>query len=231
MLYASFLARTCMCGRFAQFSVLETLQQNFPIDTVACDVKPSFNIAPTQEILTITHEDDYRLTRRHWGLVPFWAKDLSGASRLINARAETAAEKPSFRNAFKNRRCLILADGFYEWKKIDTRKQPYFLELTSKKPFAFAGLWEIWEGKEDTRHESCTILTTEAKGSIRDIHHRMPVILPSDVFGVWLDPENKDTAMLETLVLKEHQQALSGYPVSTFVNSPRNNSSKCIEGI
>jgi putative SOS response-associated peptidase YedK len=218
-----------MCGRFAQFSVLENLQQNFPIDTVACDVEPSFNIAPTQEILTIAHENGYRLTRRHWGLVPFWAKDISGASRLINARAETAAKKPSFRNAFKYRRCLILADGFYEWQKTDGRKQAYFLTQASKAPMAFAGLWEIWKGKEDTRHESCTILTTEAKGHIREIHHRMPVILPSDAFGVWLDPENKDTAMLETLILTKHQQTLSSCPVSTYVNSPRNNSPKCIE--
>jgi putative SOS response-associated peptidase YedK len=220
-----------MCGRFAQFSVLETLQQHFPIDTVACDVRSSFNIAPTHKILTIARENDYRLSSRHWGLVPFWAKDLSSAPRSINARAETASKKPSFRNAYKNRRCLILADGFYEWQKTDNRKQPYFLTLATKNPFAFAGLWEIWEGREETRHESCTILTTEAKGYARGIHHRMPVILPPHAFDVWLDPENRDTAMLDALVLGKHQQALTGYPVSSFVNSPRNNTSRCIEAV
>ena len=218
-----------MCGRFTQFSVLETLKQYFPIDSVTCDVTPSYNVAPTQEILNIHKEGKYLLTRRHWGLVPFWAKDLSAASRMINARAETAAQKPSFRNAFKHRRCLIPADGFYEWQKIEKRKQPHFLTLTSKEPFAFAGLWEVWEKKEGMRHESCTILTTEAKGDIRDIHHRMPVILPPDAFKAWLDPENKDTQSLETLIQNEHLQTLSGYPVSTFVNSPRNNTATCIE--
>lgn len=218
-----------MCGRFAQFSVLETLRQHFPIDTVDCEVSSSYNVAPSQEILTIARQDRYRLGKRHWGLVPFWAKDLSGASRMINARAETAAAKPSFRHAFKHRRCLIIADGFYEWKKEADRKQPFFMALASGEPFAFAGLWETWQKKDDTAYESCTILTIESEGFASQLHHRMPVILPPDTHSTWLAPENKDIPTLEALIHDRHLRELTGYPVSTFVNSPKNNTPKCIE--
>jgi putative SOS response-associated peptidase YedK len=148
---------------------------------------------------------------------------------MINARFETASTKPSFRNAFKHRRCLIAADGFYEWKKTGSRKQPYFITLASSAPFGFAGLWETWKNTDGTGREYCAILTIPSKGFMEEIHHRMPVILPPDVYGAWLDLGNTDIPMLEALVASTHVRELSGYPVSTYVNSPRNNSPKCIE--
>ena len=148
-----------MCGRFVQFSSLRTLENYFPLDSIAGDVVASYNIAPTQQVLAIIYQNDRRLERLHWGLVPSWAKDLKSASRLINARAETVAQKPSFRAAFKRRRCLILADGFYEWQGEKGSKQPYFIALPSNRPFAFGGLWETWKSKsgpaDDPVHKSC----------------------------------------------------------------------------
>jgi putative SOS response-associated peptidase YedK len=142
-----------MCGRFVGFTAAKTLQKQFPIDVIDAEVTPNYNTAPAQEILAIVrHGDQNHLEKLHWGLVPFWAKDTSIGNRMINARSETAASKPSFRNAFKNRRCLILADGFYEWKGEKGQKQPMYLTLPSGRPFAFAGLWETWDnqGKEST---------------------------------------------------------------------------------
>ncbi len=224
-----------MCGRFAQFSSLETLKKAFEIKTVTCDVTPIYNIAPTQEILAIIrHDTENRLERLHWGLVPFWAKDLSRASKLINARIETVAKKPSFRNAFERRRCLILADGFYEWKKVERRKQPYFCTLPTGKPFAFAGLWETWKSKEsddEPVYHSCTILTIDSSESIREIHNRMPVILLPETHEAWLNPEIQDTKQLETILQEGYVREMKTYPVSTFVNSVKNNGPTCIEPI
>ena len=137
-----------MCGRFVQFSSLRTLEKYFDFTSAPEDIAPNYNIAPTQNVLAIIQHGDYRLESLHWGLVPSWAKDLSGATRLINARAETVAKKPSFRAAFKRRRCLILADGFYEWHGEKGHKQPWYLTLPADQPFAFAGLWETWKGLE-----------------------------------------------------------------------------------
>ena len=218
-----------MCGRFAQFTVLENLQSRFPIDTAACEFTPSYNVTPSQEILSIIRRKENLLLNLHWGIVPFWVKDLSKASKPINARVETAAEKPSFKAAFRYRRCLILADGFYEWKKIGSRKQPWFLTLPEKEPFAFAGLWDAWTGEDDSVYHSCTILTTAASDSIREIHHRMPIILNPDAFHEWLNPDNQDTSKLETLLREQTVQEFTSYPVSTFVNSPKNNDPKCIK--
>ena len=220
-----------MCGRFAQFSALETLQKSFPIDTITCDAAPSYNVAPTQEILSVIRQRDNRLVKQHWGLVPFWAKDLSGASRLINARSETVTEKPSFRNAFKHRRCLILADGFFEWKRLEDRKQPWFLTLPSKDPFGFAGLWEEWKNRDGSVYNSCTILTIEADESVRDIHHRMPVILLPEAYTDWLNPDNHDSNKLEILIREMRIRKLTAYPVSRYVNAVRNNDPTCIEPI
>ena len=161
-----------MCGRFVGFNTLEMLQAHFPIDAADVQVTPNYNVAPTQEILAIArHEDKNHLLKFHWGLVPFWAKDLSIGSRLINARSETAATRPSFRTAFKNRRCLIPSNGFYEWKGFKGQKQPMFLTLPNGKPFAFAGLWESWDnkGKEETPYRSCTIQTRAASESVKPI--------------------------------------------------------------
>ena len=218
-----------MCGRFAQFTVLENLHSRFPIDTVACEITPSYNVAPSQEILSIIRRKENRLVKLHWGIVPFWVKDIKKAAKSINARVETAAEKPSFKAAFKYRRCLILADGFYEWKKIGSRKQPWFLTLPEKRPFAFAGLWDAWTGEDGSVYHSCTILTTAASDSIREIHHRMPIILNPDAFYEWLNPDNQDTSKLENLLREQTVQEFIAYPVSTDVNSPKNNDPKCIK--
>ena len=218
-----------MCGRFAQFSALETLREYFPIDRVSCDVTPSYNIAPTQEILAIIRKKDAQLVKLRWGLVPFWAKNLSGASRLINARLETVRTKPSFRHAFKRSRCLIIADGFFEWQKTGTQKQPWFLALPSKQPFAFAGLWDIWKDTNGSEYASCTIITTAASDAIQQIHHRMPVIVPPELYKNWLNPENQDTEGLEAHLRNRHIKDFSSHTVSKYVNSPRNNELKCIE--
>jgi hypothetical protein len=136
-----------LCGRFVQFSSLRTLETHFQIEIPGGEIRASYNIAPSQEVLAIVHQNGRRMDKFHWGLVPFWSKKLTGASRLINARAETVAQKPSFRTAFKRRRCLILSDGYYEWKGEKGNKQPYFMFLPDQQPFAFAGLWETWKPK------------------------------------------------------------------------------------
>ena len=217
-----------MCGRFVQFSSLRTLEAHFPIDSIAGDVRASYNVAPTQEVLAIIHQDGRRLEKLRWGLVPSWAKDLTGAARLINARAETVARKPSFRAAFKRRRCLVMADGFYEWQGEKGSKQPYFFTLPSKRPFAFGGLWETWKGKDAgddaPAYKSCTILTTAASESIQAIHHRMPVILQPEAYDGWLDPQIHDADRLAVILQDHLVREMQCYPVSKRVNRVQNNS-------
>jgi putative SOS response-associated peptidase YedK len=221
-----------MCGRFVGYRNLEELKIYFPIDQVACEAASNFNVAPSQEILAIFKQNGENwLDKFHWGLVPFWARDVSIGNKMINARAESVAEKPSFRNAFKKRRCLIPADGFYEWKGEKGEKQPMFISLPDKKPFAFAGLWETWNQKDDQNsvYRSCTIITTRASDSMRDIHHRMPVILKPKVYEPWLDPGNRDAAQLDRILKNEIITELASHPVSKQVNSTRNNDPSCIE--
>ena len=222
-----------MCGRFIGYRQLDELQQFFPIDRANCDVTANFNVAPTQEILAIyTYEGENWLDRFHWGLVPFWAKDPSIGNRMINARAETIDEKPSFKNAFKKRRCLIIADGFYEWKGTKGQKQPMLITLPDKKPFAFAGLWEIWyKNKQGPAYRSCTIITTEASASIREIHHRMPVILKPEVYKDWLNPQYQNKENLKHILAVERLTELTSYPVSKQVNSARNNDLSLLDPI
>jgi putative SOS response-associated peptidase YedK len=190
-------------------------------------------VAPSQEILAIfNHQGQNWLDKFYWGLVPFWAKDPAIGNRMINARAETVAEKPSFKNAFKKRRCLIIADGFYEWQGPKGQKQPLFITLPDKKPFAFAGLWETWRKKNlQSLYRSCTIITTEACASMRDIHHRMPVILRPDVYEFWLNPENQDVTALKNTLETAHLTDLVSYPVSKQVNSTRYNDVSCIDPV
>ena len=222
-----------MCGRFVQFSSIRTLENYFNIQTAPEEIEPSYNIAPTQKIPVIVKKEDYQLQRMYWGLVPSWAKNLSSASRLTNARAETVATKPSFRAAFKKRRCLIPADGFYEWKGEKGNKQPWFISLPSGQPFAFAGLWEIWKDKQalpdQPDYRSCTIITTEASKSVQDIHHRMPVILQPEAYDEWLDPENQDVQQLESILQTRLIREFKSHPVSKLVNRVQNNSPTNIE--
>jgi putative SOS response-associated peptidase YedK len=221
-----------VCGRFVGFRNLEQLKEFFPIDKASCEVIASYNVAPSQKIVAIVkREGENWIDKFHWGLVPFWAKNISIGNKMINARAETVATKPSFRNAFKKQRCLILADGFYEWKGKKEQKQPTFLTIPDGNPFAFAGIWETWKKKNDTDsiYKSCTIITTEASESVRRIHHRMPVILKPSVYEAWLDPENQNVAALENILESEIFTELLSYPVSKQVNSIRNNDSSNIK--
>ena len=220
-----------MCGRFAQYSSLPELQKTFEIQTVTCTVTPSYNIAPLDRVLVVIRHVGNRLGTFHWGLVPFWAKDTSGAARLINARAETLENKPSFRYAFRKRRCLILADGFYEWKTEGRQKQPWYFTMISGGPFAFAGLWETWKGAAESDYHSCTIITVDASESVREIHHRMPVILKPEVLDAWLNPDNQDPKKLNEIIRDGHVKEMKRFPVSKRVNSPLNNDPGNIEEI
>jgi len=165
-----------------------------------------------------------------WGLVPSWARDAKSGPPMINARAETIATKPSFRTAFKKRRCLIPADGFYEWKRIEGAKvkQPYHIRLANDRPFAFAGLWESRRGEEGDRLESCTIITCEPNTLTAGLHDRMPVILPADLYGPWLDPAIEDADALQGMLQPYPAEEMMAYPITTLVNSPRNESPECI---
>lgn len=219
-----------MCGRFAQYSDLSTLQKHFDIRTATCTVSSAYNIAPTQEVLAVIQHEGRRLGRLRWGLVPRWANDFTGTSGQINARSETLPEKPSFREAFKKRRCLIPADGFYEWKKeARSDKQPWYFTLRSGKPFGFAGLWETWKNKDGSPAcHSCAIITTASDGFIRNIHHRMPVILLPDAYQKWLNPKVRNSDELSEILKKEIVRDMKGYRVSQLVNSVKNNDRACI---
>jgi putative SOS response-associated peptidase YedK len=223
-----------MCGRFVGFRKLEELKQYFPIDRSNCEAVANFNVAPTQQILAIARLDESNiLDKYHWGLVPFWAKDAAIGYKMINARVETVATKPSFREAFKKRRCLIPADGFYEWRGQKGGKQPMFITHPDQAPFAFAGLWETWHDKQnpDEPYRSCTIITREAAGVVKELHHRMPVILEPDAYSKWLDPGNRDTDSLSKILHNSSVTDLIFYPVTKQVNAVRNNAPSNIKPI
>lgn len=226
-----------MCGRFVGFRTLGQLQQLFPIDEIGDslgEVTQNFNVAPTQEILAITRRGMANvLDKYHWGLVPFWAKDTTLGARMINARSETVATKPSFRTAFKKRRCLIPADGFFEWVKAKGQKQPVFITRPDTQPFAFAGLWEVWQDKQnpDRTYPSCTIITRAAEGPMQKIHHRMPVILPPEAYASWLDPNHQNAPKLQQLLTDSALTDLVWHPVSKLVNAARNNSAANLEPV
>lgn len=216
-----------MCGRFALHSSTGKIKEVFGVGDVGGEMKPSYNIAPGDEVCAIIRQEGRRLGTLRWGLVPPWAKDLSGASKLINARAETLAEKPSFKRAFKERRCLIPADGFYEWKD----RRPWYCTPADDTLFGFAGLWETWRGGDRVPYHSCTIITAEAGGSMRAIHDRMPAILTPEAIEAWLDPATTDPDTLRAILADGRVTTVRTYPVSKFVDSPRNNGPRCIEAV
>jgi putative SOS response-associated peptidase YedK len=224
-----------VCGRYTLTVPLSNLIDVFDVPLPDFELQPRFNIAPTQEVPVIAEgARGRRMGLLRWGLIPSWSKDPSMGSRLINARSETAAEKPAFRSAFRHRRCLVPADGFYEWKKEGEgrggkpAKTPYWIHLASGDPFAFAGLWERWEHGEGPPLHTFTILTTDASPELRAIHPRMPVILPPERRGDWLDT-TQPLADLQELLQPFPGSLLEARPVSTLVNSPRNDVSSCIE--
>ncbi len=217
-----------MCGRFAFYSPAEATAALFGAKG-SVDFEPRYNVAPTQDIAAVRiGEDEQReLVSLRWGLVPFWAKDPSIGNRMINARAETVAEKPSFRAAYKRRRCLVLADGFYEWRKEPTGKTPYFITTSGGGPFAIAGLWENWHDKEtDASLQTATLITTSANEFMAGLHDRMPVILEPATADSWLAGDNE---LLEFAA--EFCPEMKAWPVDRRVNSPRNEGDGLIEPV
>ncbi|GIX46499.1 MAG: DUF159 family protein [Candidatus Tectimicrobiota bacterium] len=216
-----------MCGRFTLFTALETLQARFCFEAQGLAYRPSYNIAPGQPVLVVlAAQGQRRAGYLRWGLVPSWAK--APRAGLINARVETVAEKPSFREALRRRRCLVLADGFYEWRKTGATALPVYVRLRQGEPFAFAGLWDTWRPPAGPALATCTILTTAATALLQPLHPRMPVILTPDAEASWLDPRLSDPAALLSLLCPLAEAALEAYPVSRLVNSPHHNSPACI---
>lgn len=211
-----------MCGRFTLRSSIKEIAESLEITSVKIkEEKARYNIAPTQDIMATREGGEGReLVSLHWGLVPSWAKDPTIGARMINARSETVTEKPSFREAFHRRRCLIPSSGFYEWRREGTRKQPFYFRMKDDRPFAFAGLWEQWEG--DKVIESCTILTTEANELLAPVHDRMPVIVAPEDYELWLDSTISKTERLKPLLRPYPAEMMDSYPVSSNVNNPRN---------
>ena len=220
-----------MCGRFTMTVDPAQLRDAFPWLDIREDWTPRFNIAPTQPVAVVPNRGDNRLDFFRWGLIPSWAKDPAIGNRLINARAETLAEKASFRNAFRRRRCLVLADGFYEWKTEagSKRKQPMYIRLKTGQPFGFAGLWEIWNSPDGSEVLSCTIITTEPNALVREIHNRMPVILQNEDYQIWLSPGEENSKKTDSLLKPFNPNLMEAYPVSKYVNNPKNESSECIQ--
>jgi putative SOS response-associated peptidase YedK len=220
-----------MCGRFTLRAPLKKLRESFPLFEIP-DVPPRFNIAPTQQVLAVRQEENAkpRAAFLRWGLIPSWATDKKIGASLINARADTVASKPAFRNAFKQRRCLILADGFYEWQKgaKNTPKQPFHIRRADGEPFAFAGLWEHWTGEEPPV-DSCTIITTDANDAVRPLHDRMPVILDPRDYGRWLDPAAVDPGVLQEMLQPCPPADITANAVATFVNNAKNEGADCLQ--
>ena len=215
-----------MCGRFTLRTSPAQLAEIFAL-LRAPELKPRYNIAPTQPVAVVRAQDGGRqLSLMHWGLIPSWSRDPSAGARMINARAETVASRPAFRSAFRRQRCLIPADGFYEWKKVGAQKQPYYFSFRSGEPFAFAGLWEHW-GHDGSAIDSCTIITTEPNELAAQVHDRMPVIIGREDYDRWLDPENHSTSELQALLVPCPADEMAMRPVSRRVNSPRNEGPEC----
>ena len=222
-----------MCGRFTQTAPPDVIAEHFHLDEPPL-FKPRYNIAPSQQVaaIRINHDAAKReCIMLRWGLIPSWAKDPKIGNQCINAKAETVAEKPSFRSAFKKRRCLVIADGFYEWQIHGTRKQPMWIGLRDRRPFAFAGLWEHWSPNHGEPIESCTIITTQPNVLMQSIHNRMPVILAPQDYETWLDPAFQQVATLNTLLRPFPAEHMTAFPVSTVVNNPRHDAPQCLEPV
>lgn len=218
-----------MCGRFSLTTNKQQLAEAFAGFEPPRELSPRYNIAPSQPVAVVANTGQNKVDFFVWGLIPAWAKDPGIGNRMINARAETLAEKPSFKAAYRRRRCLVLADGFYEWRKNpDKSKTPVYIQLESKEPFAFAGLWEVWHSPQGDEVLSCTIITTEPNEFMAKIHNRMPVILPRAAYEQWLDPAEQKPERLQSLLKPYPAQEMAAYAVSTVVNNPQNETPDCI---
>ncbi len=222
-----------MCGRFTLATNLGTIAKHFGVSAFPEELGhvPRYNIAPTQTVIVVSDDGTRHFTQMRWGLIPTWAKDQAIGNRMLNARAETVATKPAFRAALRKRRCLIPADGFYEWHQRGRGKQPFRIVLKSQEPFGFAGLWETWTPPEGKEIRTCTIITTEANELLKPIHDRMPVILTRQAEAIWLDPTIQDPAQLLPLLTPYPAHEMTAYAVSTKLNNPTNDSAECIEPV
>jgi putative SOS response-associated peptidase YedK len=213
-----------MCGRYVRKTPIAELAARYGISHIACELEPSYNVTPTQPVAAIVYNrriEAQQLVTLRWGLVPAWAKDPSGAAKMINARSESLTEKPSFREAFRQRRCLILADGFYEWRTDDKAKQPFYIHKANGEPLVLAGLYEHWRTPDRTWLSTCTIITTHANAQLTALHHRMPVILDPEQQAVWLNPDLQQPDQLQPLLQPYAEGAMAYYPVDKRVNSNR----------
>lgn len=217
-----------MCGRYTLAADAQAIQLAFQLDDVSAWAQPRFNIAPSQQVAVITDHDPKVLKLFKWGLIPFWAKDPAIGQRMINARSETAAEKPSFRTAFKRRRCLIPADGYFEWQRRGSRKVPMYIQRNDREIFAMAGLWESWKQHDGSTLHSCAILTTEANATIRPIHHRMVVMIEPEDYNLWLAPRELKQQEWLPLMAGCPSDKLRFDEVSTQVNRPINDNPSVI---
>jgi putative SOS response-associated peptidase YedK len=221
-----------MCGRFALRTSLPEIARLLGLDAAPPGVGaagPRYNVAPSQSVLALRRDGAVPgLGPMRWGLIPRWARDRPGQYRMINARAETVAEKPAFRDAFRRRRCLVPADGYYEWQAGPTGKQPWFFHLADDRPFCFAGIYEAWQEPDGHEVTTCAIVTTVASALCAPVHHRMPVIVPRDAQDPWLDPAAANREFLLSLLVPYAADDLRARPVSTFVNSPGNDDARCV---
>jgi putative SOS response-associated peptidase YedK len=217
-----------MCGRFVRQTDIDDIVREFSVVRVACDLAPSYNIAPTQKVAIVIQDGVKQLMSVRWGLVPYWADDLAIGSKLINARIESIAERASFKEAFTKRRCLIIADGFYEWRNVGGKKTPIFIRPKDGKAFGFAGIYENWISPQGERIATCAIITTEANEAMKPIHHRMPVIVHRELEDRWLDPAINDPGVLCDLLKTCPPREIETYQVSRLVNSADNDSPECL---
>lgn len=219
-----------MCGRFTLTADVNALQIAFPWVNIPVGMSPRYNIAPSQPVAVVPNDGQNRLDSYLWGLVPSWAKDIRIGNHLINARAETLMEKPSFKNAFRRRRCLVISDGFYEWKTNGNgkRKIPMYITFENHHPFAFAGLWDIWHAPDGSEIRSCTIITCEPNQLLKPIHNRMPVILSPQVYRDWLSFQEVDPDQLRQYLAPYPASDMIAYPVSNGVNDPAYDNIECI---
>jgi putative SOS response-associated peptidase YedK len=226
-----------MCGRYVSVSSPTILAERFHVEEVRTGAaEANYNVTPRADVPVIAERDGHRvLDRVRWGLVPSWAKDLSVGDRMINARAERLSKSNAYKRPFERRRCIVAADGFYEWQAVAGRKQkqPWFIRRRDGEPLAFAGLWEIWHdralGEDAPRMRTCTIITTEPNDLMRPIHDRMPVILPESAWDTWLDVDNHDVRSLGQLLVPAPSEDLEGWPITMLVNKPVNNGPELLE--
>lgn len=220
-----------MCGRYAFFSPVEAMRRAFAVADPP-PLEPRYNIAPTQQVPVIRQSEpgQRNVALLHWGLIPAWARERSIGNRMINARAETLADRPAYRAAFRKRRCLVAADGWYEWQATAGGKQPWFITARAEGPLGFAGLWESWRDPQSGEPlESCTIVTTDAVAPIAQIHRRMPAVLPPEAYAAWLDPSAQDPEALSALLGSGAGALLRAWPVSREVNDPRHQGPALVE--